>query len=373
MGASPVSDRILVRSHRGTYSVEFDDQGLERVAATAQENTHVLVDRRVAQLHAGDLAPLLAKKSVLEIEATEAAKSLDRIEGYVEHLVSRKVRRGDVLLAIGGGIVQDITCFIASTLLRGLEWRFFPTTLLAQADSCIGSKSSINVGKAKNLMGTFYPPTHITISMHVLKTLDERDIRSGVGEMLKVHAIDGPATFVQIANDYERLFAEAEAMKHYVRRSLEIKKRFIEEDEFDTGPRNVMNYGHSFGHAIESATDFAIPHGLAVTIGMDMANFVAVQLKPGAMNHYESMHAVLRANCRGFEKVAVPFEPFFSALAKDKKNTGTSLRLILPDAEGCVRVTDCAPDERFRSICLEFLSSRQDERNRASVQPTLER
>src|SRR5204862_184742 len=103
-----------------------------------------------------------------------------------------------VLLAVGGGITQDITCFLAATLLRGIDWHFYPTTLLAQADSCIGSKSSINVGAAKNILGTFPPPKQVTISTCFLDTLDPGDVRSGVGEMLKVHAIEGPGAFAKI-------------------------------------------------------------------------------------------------------------------------------------------------------------------------------
>src|SRR5581483_3202456 len=190
---------------------------------------------------------------------------------------ARKIRRNHVLVAIGGGIIQDITCFLAATMLRGLPWNFIPTTLLAQADSCIGSKSSINAGEAKNILGTFTPPARVDVSTRFLKTLDERDIRSGIGEMLKVHAIEGPQSFDQIAHDYENILSDDSVMLHYIRRSLDIKKRIIEIDEFDRGPRNVMNYGHSFGHAIESATDFAVPHGIAVTLGMDLANYTAVR------------------------------------------------------------------------------------------------
>jgi hypothetical protein len=139
------------------------------------------------------------------------------------------------------------------------------------ADSCVGSKSSINGGGAKNVLGTFTPPRRIILGAGVLRTLDEKDVRSGVGEMLKVHAIAGPAAFDAIAADYPRLFTDRSVMTAYLRRSLEIKKPIVEADEFDQGRRLVMNYGHSFGHALESATAFAVPHGIAVTIGMDMA------------------------------------------------------------------------------------------------------
>ena len=249
------------------------------------------------------------------------------------------------LIAIGGGIIQDITCFLAATLLRGIDWKFYPTTLLAQADSCIGSKSSINAGTAKNILGTFTPPREVFVSTRVLNTLDEKDVRSGVGEMLKVHAIDGVASFDRIAGDYEDLFVSPNVMMMYIRRSLEIKKGYIETDEFDRGSRNIFNYGHSFGHAIEAATDFAIPHGIGVTIGMDMANFVSGEIGFGDQGLHASRHGILKRNFAGFEKYPVPMEAFLSAISKDKKNVGSDLMLILPDRDARLQKTPCANDD----------------------------
>jgi len=261
-----------------------------------------------------------------------------------------------MLVAIGGGIIQDITCFLAATMLRGVKWRFYPTTLLAQCDSCIGSKSSINCGEAKNILGTFTPPNEVVISARFLDTLDEREVRSGIGEMLKVHAIAGPETFAAFAAGYDAMFSDRAAMVAAIRRSLEIKKAVIETDEFDQGPRLVFNLGHSFGHAIEAATDFAVPHGIAVTIGLDMANWMSWQMGIGTEAHWAAAHPVLRKNYRGYEAVPVPAERFLAALAKDKKNTGAgSVTLILPDSGGKVFRGTHAADQRFAALCREYL------------------
>jgi 3-dehydroquinate synthase len=349
-------EQFVVQSHAGPYRVSFDDGAFAKLAEARDGRARYIIDRHVAELYPSGIAPLLVSGHSLLVEATEEAKSLDRFTDYVERLVALGTRRSDPLVAIGGGIIQDITCFIAATLFRGLEWHFYPTTLLAQADSCIGSKSSINVGALKNALGTFTPPSEVTVDVSVLETLDERDVRSGVGEMLKVHAIEGPAAFDEIAAHYRRLFDDSATLRHYIFRSLEIKRGKVEEDEFDRGPRNVMNYGHSFGHAIESATDFGVPHGIAVTVGMDLANFVAVRVGRTSVHHFERMHGVLAENYRGFDGTGVPSERFLDAIGKDKKNTEEELRLVLPGMDGRVSIVGCANDERFRRACSDFFS-----------------
>lgn len=349
-------ESLTIQSHKGPYTITFDGGAFPRLNEAIPANGHFLIDAHVAKLYSQELNHVLSAASVLCIEPTEPNKSLDKFTRYVERLLARNIRRGDLLIAIGGGIIQDITSFLAATLLRGLDWCFYPTTLLAQADSCIGSKSSINVGKAKNVLGTFTPPKGVFISTDVLDTLDERDIRSGIGEMLKAHAVDGPQAFDQIAADYPRLLEDKEVLVHYICRSLEIKKRLIEEDEFDRGIRNIMNYGHSFGHAIESATDFAVPHGIAVTLGMDMANYAAARLGLTERIHYDRMHPTLAANYARFENCDIPLNGFFAALAKDKKNTRDQLSLILPDASARVSRRFITNDAVFRGICADYLS-----------------
>ncbi|MBA3432278.1 MAG: iron-containing alcohol dehydrogenase, partial [Actinobacteria bacterium] len=261
MAGSRVPDDLVVQSHRGPYRVQFERGAFQGLRDSDPGTTFAVVDRRVADLYESQLGDVLQRSSTLFVEATEANKSLESLPDYVEHLVQQGIRKPHVLVAIGGGIVQDIACFLAATLLRGLRWHFFPTTLLAQADSCIGSKSSINVRSTKNAVGTFTPPEQVVIDVTVLETLDAAEIRSGVGEMLKVHAIAGPDTFDEIAADYKRLLTDRALLEDYIVGSLKLKRVLIEEDEFDEGPRRIMNYGHSFGHAIESATGYAIPHG----------------------------------------------------------------------------------------------------------------
>jgi 3-dehydroquinate synthase len=350
-------ENLTIQSHKGPYTVHFEEDALETLNADIPENTHFIIDRNIAELYRDKIPNILNHESVLLIEAIEPHKSLEECPKYVEHLVSCGMRRGHTLLAIGGGIIQDITCFLAATMLRGVPWRFFPTTLLAQADSCIGSKSSINAGSAKNILGTFTPPARIDLSTRFLDTLPARDVRSGVGEMIKVHVIDGPESFDTIAADYERIFEDREVMRHYLRRSLAIKQGYIEKDEFDQTIRLVFNYGHSFGHAIEAATNFEIPHGIAVTIGMDMANWVSAQMGVGTEAHFERMHPTMAKNYAGYENTAVPIDVFIKSISKDKKNLGKGkVTLILPDKDGKIFRDSYDNDDTFRDLCERFLT-----------------
>ena len=351
-------DPITIQSNSGPYNVKFDPNLLGNFKAIEEGVAHYLVDANIARLYAKPLAGLLSHPYTLLIEATEENKSIERIIPVIECLVENKFRRGHALIAIGGGIIQDITCFIASTLLRGVEWRFIPTTLLAQADSCIGSKSSINLGTVKNILGTFLPPKKIWICPDFLNTLENKEMQSGIGEILKVHAIAGHEAFDLLKQDFSKLTSDPATLLRYIREALLIKQKYIEIDEFDQGLRNIFNYGHSFGHAIESATSFEIPHGVSVTIGMDMANHIAVMRGLLPTKHRNRMHDVLSRNYNDFKNVPIQLDTMLSALLKDKKNTATELMLILPVGEkAAIQRVAVAPDEGFRSQCMQFLKS----------------
>jgi 3-dehydroquinate synthase len=333
-----VSKDITISSHKGQYSVAFSEGGMDYLNHNPIQNAIYIIDKNIVHLYSDRLSNIIDNERILQIEAIEANKSLNCFPSYIESLVNLNVRRDQKLVAIGGGIIQDITCFLATIMMRGLPWIFYPTTLLAQSDSCIGSKSSINSGEIKNILGTFTPPEKIVIDVGFLHTLNKQEICSGIGEMIKVHAIDSPKSFNKISDAYEDILEKYDVMEHYIFHSLLIKKKLIELDEFDTGPRNVMNYGHSFGHAIESATNYEIPHGIAVTIGMDIANYFAAVLGVSSNEHFERMHLVMNKNYSQHRHHRIDTNLLISALKKDKKNSATQLRLILPDEYGKISV-----------------------------------
>ena len=349
-----MSNKIVIQSHKGEYIASFIRGGMDQLNDKLVANAVYIIDSNICKLYADRIDKVLSSPRIMKVDASEENKSLDKMPRYVHKLVSLNIKRGNPLIAIGGGIVQDITCFLATTVMRGLPWTFYPTTLLAQSDSCIGSKSSINSGEFKNILGTFLPPEQVVIDVDFLQTLKQREIFSGIGEMLKVHAINNPESFNLISDSYEKILDNPAIMEEFIYNSLSMKKKLIEVDEFDQGPRNVMNYGHSFGHAIESATDYGIPHGIAVTIGMDIANFVATELGVSSISHFERMHNVLNKNCKTYRHVSINVDSLLNALSKDKKNSTSQLRLILPDKSGRIGIGLYDNNERLKKSLEKY-------------------
>ena len=349
-----VFEDIKIKSHKGEYSVSFNNQGIYELNNLRKKDNFFIIDKNVANLYKHRIDKIIGSEKIIYIEAKEENKSLDKFPAYIEELVKLKIRRGQFLIAIGGGIIQDITCFLAATLMRGLPWIFYPTTLLAQSDSCIGSKSSINSGQIKNILGTFTPPESVIIDVDFLKTLNKSDINSGIGEMLKVHAINSPDSFDKIDKNYNLILNDFNILENFIYNSLLMKKSIIEIDEFDVGPRNVMNYGHSFGHAIETATKYEIPHGIAVTIGMDIANFIAAELGISNFTIFNKMHDVLQKNSFDYRNVQINSKSLLNALAKDKKNTDFQLKLILPDHNGNITIGLYDNDYKLESAINKY-------------------
>lgn len=354
----PVHEALTINSSKGPYVVHFVEDILSTPRPLAEGDPHVIIDANIARIYASELKSVISHQNTVIIEATEDAKSLQQIVPIIELLVQNKIRRSHYLLAIGGGVIQDITCFIASILLRGIDWHFVPTTLLAQADSCIGSKSSINLASSKNIVGSFYPPRTVWIDSSFLASLGDSELRSGIGEILKVHAIDSPESFDNVATNYDLMTSDYSVLRNFIRDSLLIKKRFIEIDEFDTGIRNIFNFGHSFGHAIETATSFAIPHGIAVTMGMDIACQISHSRGSLPTEHLNRMREHFRKNYLPFADVDIPFDVMFDALMKDKKNSTTMLGLILPIGDkSIIERVDIPPDDTFRKQLATAVSS----------------
>ena len=318
---------IQIKSRIHTYTISFSKNINEELEKTIQPGDILIVDTFILQTYKELFQNI--ENDLISISPSEEEKSYLAIEKTINQIVLKGFRKKNKLIAIGGGIIQDITSFIAFILFRGVDWVFFPTNLLSQCDSCIGSKLSVNLGPYKNLLGGFYPPKRIYINTNFLKTLEKKDILSGLGEMLHYFLISGPADarlFKEKALGIKESLAEIDDL---IYRSLQIKKAMIEIDEFDQGPRNVFNYGHTFAHALESVTNYIIPHGISVSIGIDLANLISVDMDLISMKERNQMRELC---AMVFEEIKIPSidqVAYKNALNKDKKNIGNDLGLIL--------------------------------------------
>lgn len=339
----------------GTYSVSFIIELKSQLIKVANDGDVIFViDEKLINLFRDDFDEIIKTQRYVSIISEEKSKTMDYAQEVIRKLIALNVRKNDKLIAIGGGITQDIVAFISSILFRGLEWIFFPTTLLAQCDSCIGSKSSINFDQFKNLIGTFNPPNEIFIYNKFLTTLTESEIRSGIGEILHYFFTDGIDLAQEISDQYNDLLIDRSKLPYFISNSLRIKKKIIEIDEFDTSIRHIFNYGHTFGHAIEAITHYSIPHGQAISIGMDLANFISLEKGILSNNDFELMHKILIKNIPSFKLTEENIESYCLALSRDKKNKGNKLGSILSKGPGKVEKIYIDINVNLKNIMLKY-------------------
>jgi len=348
---------FTVKSSIHDYYVQFINDTGKTLFEQLKEGDVIIIDNKIKELYKDALDPVLNKFRHIGIDAHEPVKSYQGVMPIMQDLIENGFRKNHRLIAIGGGITQDATAFIASIMYRGIKWIFFPTSLLAQGDSCIGSKTSINFGKYKNQVGGFYPPNQIFINLNFLDTLSFWELKSGMGEMCHYFVVAGEQDFSRFKSEYPLALKDKKVLAGIIHRSLEIKKGYIERDEFDQNERMVFNYGHSFGHAIESLTDYRIPHGIAVSYGMDMANFVSVKL--GYINEdiRQNIRELLKQIWEGTFITDISLDKFTIALSKDKKNVGKTLGLILNKGYGKI-FKDLRPmDDQFIGWLKEYFEN----------------
>jgi 3-dehydroquinate synthase len=351
---SPVPETISVRSRFRDYTVELRDDDAWCGELAARPHAFIVVDENAWKLHRDGCLAAFAANDVHVLPASEEGKTLATVEKLYDAMTVRVAKRNSVVVSVGGGVVQDVTGFLASTIYRGVDWAFVPSTLLAQADSCIGAKTSLNHRRFKNLLGTMYPPERVIVHTPFVLTQNEEHYFSGLGEVVKLHLIAGADAAQRMAGQIDALAArDVATLNEAVRASLLIKREYIESDEFDRGRRVILNFGHCFGHAIESATDFAVPHGQAVVLGMLLAGLVSRErglLTEAALD--ETARALLLPVliCRptlddGAMRAVV------EAMKQDKKRTGTGLALVLPDGDWSPRrVDDLSEEEATRAL-----------------------
>lgn len=321
---SPLPD-LHIRSSLANYTVAFSD--LSDLSKWQPSGDGLIID----SFFQGRLS-LAADLPVIWINSSESAKELTATLPVFEALKQAGFGRGSHLAAIGGGVVQDIATFVASLYMRGISWSYTPTTFLGMTDSCLGGKSSINAGTYKNLIGNFHPPKRIDILPVFARTLPAQELSGGASEAAKIAFCKGGEAFAM----YEALATpilegnwNEEQLSRLLHSTLSVKKWFIEIDEFDKAERRLLNFGHTWGHALESATHFAIPHGLAVAAGM-MAAISYTGHHPSSSGLWNHCLALLTPVLSRDQLTCFDTERFASAFQADKKHSGNHYHLIVP-------------------------------------------
>ncbi len=294
----------------------------------------VVSNDTVAPLYLDRLLPNLGGRDVksLTIADGEAFKTVATMQQILDELVRTGANRDTTIVALGGGVVGDIAGFAAACYMRGVAFIQVPTTLLAQVDSSVGGKTGVNHDKGKNLIGAFHQPQLVLIDTDTLDTLDQRELRAGLAEVIKYGAICDPVFFTWLENNIQALLdKDPSALAHAIRRSCELKAEVVAEDEREAGRRAILNFGHTFGHAIERCQGYGEwLHGEAVAAGMVMA----AELSGIASTDVARLQALVAAAGLPVEPPSIAQEDWLAAMGMDKKVQRKRLRFVLLQSLG---------------------------------------
>ncbi len=311
------------------------------------DNIVIITDTNVLQYYRNEFPPC----AVISIGTGENIKNLDTVRYIYENLVDLEADRSTFIIGIGGGIVCDITGFVASTYLRGVRFGFVSSTLLSQVDASVGGKNGVNLKGYKNIIGVFNQPEFVLCDLNLLQTLPEEEVLCGLAEIVKHAAIGDSDLFTYLEEQYENVLTlDVEIMEKLVYDSVKIKSSIVNMDEQETGERRKLNFGHTFGHAIEKTT--GVPHGEAVSVGMVMASVLSVQRGKLSVKKSEKIETLLK-------KLKLPTsfpmdkERMFDALRKDKKRKGNRIYFVLLDDIGKA-VVDEIPLKELESALDEL-------------------
>ncbi len=318
-----------------------------RVAALARGGRAAIVtDRNVAGHHLARLSEALSAEGMAStavvVEPGEKTKSFAGLQEVVDAVLAARLERGDLIVALGGGVVGDLAGFAAAIVRRGMRFVQVPTSLLAQVDSSVGGKTGINSAHGKNLVGAFHQPKLVVIDTDTLDTLSPREFRAGYAEVAKYGLIDRPDFFGWLEANWREVFAGGEARVRAIEESCRSKAEIVARDEFETGDRALLNLGHTFGHALEAATDYdgsRLVHGEGVAIGMALAHRFSARLNLASHDDAERVEAHLKAVGLPWRLSDVPgglpgADRLLEYIAQDKKVSRGALTFILTHGIG---------------------------------------
>lgn len=337
-----MSNRLTVHAKDNCtdlYDIVFEDtfdklaEELEAIG-TKTKKICIVSDSNVSKLYAKEIQkqidPVSKYVTLFVFEAGEHNKTLATVQNLYEHLIQEQFDRKDLLIALGGGVVGDLTGFAAATFLRGISFIQVPTTLLSQVDSSVGGKTGVDFQKYKNMVGAFYQPLFVYMNLSVLKTLPEREFHSGMGEVLKHGLIKDEEFYVWLIDHlYEINELEIPVLEEMIVKSCKIKRAVVERDATEQGERALLNFGHTIGHSIEKYKNFSYLHGECVALGMVAAAHIS--WKRGHLTDEEFFE--IRDIFVGFELpislTDIDVKEIVAATKLDKKMESGKIKFIL--------------------------------------------
>ncbi len=350
-----------------SYPIYIGDDGLSDAAKLRQmlqpcirgQQVAVMTNDTVASLYGDQLSTALQGYSVdvFVMQDGEQYKSLETYTAAMDFLMAKRHNRTTCLIALGGGVVGDLTGFVAATFQRGVDFVQIPTTLLAQVDSSVGGKTAVNHPAGKNMIGAFYQPQCVVVDSTTLQSLPAREYAAGLAEVVKYGVIADAELFAWLEDNQAALNArDAAALAHVIKRSCEIKAQVVAADERESGIRAILNFGHTFGHAIENLAGYGTwLHGEAVAVGMVMAGRFSECLQLLPQGQTERLKQLLR----GLQlpvalQDGVDSSAMLQAMGMDKKAMDGKLRFIVTDGFGTARVIDDYDRQALQAVLAEF-------------------
>ncbi len=308
-----------------------------QIASLPYTNSLIVTDENVAKFHLEKIQSILNTKSAV-VPAGEEHKNLDTISRLWKAFLENGLDRKSTVIALGGGVIGDMAGFAASTYMRGINWVAVPTTLLSMVDASLGGKTGFDLPEGKNLVGSFYPPKLVLADPELLLTLPERELRSGMAEVVKHGIISDPELFTMCNRGMNWVKANLEEV---VKRAMAVKIKVIEEDPYEKGFRAALNLGHTVGHAVELVSRFELRHGEAIAIGMVAEAAYAARIGLATQGMVRAVQDLLKAlNLPIAIPKEMPRDEIIHAMRVDKKKNAKSIRFALPVEIGKVELLD---------------------------------
>jgi len=356
--------KVNVRLDSNSYVIHIGSGILGQVGQYLKESglsgklviiTNPIVKELYGEVLAQNLTKAGFKVTTLQVPDGEEQKSLETAGRLFHELSDLYAERATPILALGGGVIGDLAGFVAATYMRGVPLIQIPTTLLAQVDSSIGGKTGVNQGQLKNKIGVFYQPRLVISDISTLRTLPPKELANGLVEVIKSASIGDREFFTYLETTLDRVESLSDQeLEEIVYRSVKIKAEVVKKDELDLGIRNILNYGHTIGHAIEAATDFRIGHGEAVAIGMLAAAKISNRLGILEQSELTRLSSLIKMTGLTIETLHLELERVIQAVRHDKKIQEGKVRFVLLKAIGDVFITEEVSPTLVEEVLIDW-------------------